>query len=114
MLSKQITFILVEILMMIESTILIDNLTARIVEEPITENCRNPDKNYLDMIYSDYLSLYRRYEEKLFQKEIQPENQDSEKQNENSDLFAKNEINEKELRKKFFERTQCDLNDRNR
>ena len=33
--------------------------------------CKNPDKQYLDALFSDYLRLFRKYEEKIFENKIQ-------------------------------------------
>lgn len=108
---KQI-ILLFEFLILIESSIVIDNLTTMKTED---SDCKNPNKNYLDMIYSEYLSLYRRYEEKIYRKEIRTINDNLEgSEEDNLDFYAKHESDENELRKKFFELTQCDLNDRNR
>lgn len=99
----KICFIMISIkyLIVIESSLIINTLTE--TDNKIIE-CQNLDKIHMENIYSEYLSLYRKYEEKIFQKEILL----------NRILEQEFESNENHLHKRFFDNSQCDLNERNR
>ena len=71
------------------------------------EECKNLDNKYLDELFSDYLTLYRNYEEKIFQKiESLPINHHHHNDYIEDESF-KNKAD-------FFDKTQCDITLRNR
>ncbi len=64
--------------------------------------CKSPNKQYLDAIYSEYLSVFRKYEEKIFENKIQISN---------DKLLEKSIDLEESL---SIENTQCNFNQKNR
>ena len=78
-------------------------IQIQIESRVITNECKSPDKHYLDSIYSQYLSVFRLYEEKIYQNHqvnLPQYNQESSEETDNYDDSV--------------EDTQCDFNERNR
>ena len=74
-----------------------------IIENIFSNECKTQDIHYLDAIYSEYLSLYRKYEDKIFRNQINLFQSNVSKDN---DLIENNSY--------FVENTQCNFMEKNR
>jgi hypothetical protein len=71
------------------------------------EECKDLDYKYLDEIFSDYLTIYRNYEEKIFQKaeSFHISNHYNEMKNNEESSY---------IRADLFDKSQCDIVLKNR